>query len=128
MSEQQLPIMNDLLTQIRRTLVAGLYLFVVAAGGQVLLVDPTSKYLALPLAAAVLVAGHALRVDALRGFGYAVLGFLGAIVAMAAVAAGSASVDAVPSPSDAVAMSLLAVVLLTVYTVTVRDDAALVLN
>jgi peptidoglycan/LPS O-acetylase OafA/YrhL len=120
--------MNDLLDQIKRTLVAGLYLFVVAVGGQVLLIDPTSESLALPLAAAVLVAGHALRRDTLHEFGYAVLGFLGAIVSIVAVAAGSATVDAVPSPSDAVAMVLLAVVLSTVYTITVRDDAALGLD
>lgn len=115
--------MNDLPIQIKRTLVAGLYLFVVAVGGQVLLVDPTSEYLVLPLAAAVLVAGHALSTDSLTGFGYAVLGFLGTVVAITVVAAGSAAVDAVPSPSDAVAMPLLAGVLLTAYVFAVRDDA-----
>ncbi|WP_121820412.1 hypothetical protein [Halostella salina] len=113
--------MTDTLHRIRRLLVAGLYLFVVAVAAGVLLRDPTSDLVAVPVAAAALVAAHALRADTLDGLGYAVGGFLAAAVVVLALAAASAAGVGVPSPSDAVAMPLVAAVLLAAYALALRD-------
>ena len=115
--------MTSTLQRLKRLLVAALYVFVVAVGGSVLLSDPNSAYVVVPLVAAVIVAAHALRSDALDGFGYGVIGFLGTVLLVALAAGASGVVEAVPPLSDAFAMLLGTVALLTVYVVALRDGS-----
>lgn len=113
--------MTSTLQHVKRLLVAALYLFVIAVGGSVLLSDPNSAYIVVPVIAAIIVAAHALRADALDEFGYGVMGFLGTVLLIALAAGAGAAVGSVPTPSDAMTMLLGTVALLTAYVFTLQD-------